>query len=257
MTQLSVERRGEGPRVLLVHGSVSGGAATWKDQHPLAERWELSVLSRRGFGESPPADREDFEIDARDIAEALGDGAHLVAHSYGGVGALLAATSHPQRVHSLTLVEPMAYSVATHHEHVRRAADEVARYFSDHTAASPREFLVGFFELMGLPATLPAPLPARLDTTTRLLMRCRGPWTAEFPLEDLARAPFASLVISGGHSPAFESICDVLATRLGAERVVIPGAGHAVPRAGTPFNDALERFLRAHTNGHPTLIGSR
>jgi pimeloyl-ACP methyl ester carboxylesterase len=42
-------------------------------------------LDRRGFGENSSADGEDFEVDARDIAEALGEGAHLVAHSYGGV----------------------------------------------------------------------------------------------------------------------------------------------------------------------------
>jgi pimeloyl-ACP methyl ester carboxylesterase len=88
MTRLHIERRGEGPRILFVHGSISGGAATWKAQYPLADRWTLVILDRRGFGESPPANGEDFEVDARDIAEALGDGAHLVAHSYGGVGAL-------------------------------------------------------------------------------------------------------------------------------------------------------------------------
>ena len=48
---------------------------TWKAQYPLADRWTLLVLDRRGFGESPPADTDDFEDDARDIAEALGDGA--------------------------------------------------------------------------------------------------------------------------------------------------------------------------------------
>ena len=80
--------------------ATSGGSTTWKAQYPLADRWTLLVLDRRGFGESPPADGDDFEVDARDIAEALGDGAHLVAHSYGGVGALLAAAARPQAVHS-------------------------------------------------------------------------------------------------------------------------------------------------------------
>jgi hypothetical protein len=43
----------------------------------------------------------------------------------------------------------------------------------------------------------------------------------------------------------FESICDVLAERIGAERAVIPGAGHAIPRTGMPFNERLESFLVA------------
>lgn len=251
MTNLHIDRRGDGPRALFVHGSISGGAATWKVQYPLADRCTLLILDRRGFGASPAADREDFEVDARDIAEALGDGAHLVAHSYGGVGALLAAAARPRAVHSLTLVEPMAYSVALHDEDVRRSVDQVAGYFTGHSGGA-REFLVGFFQLMGLQAKLPDPLPPDLETNAHLLMRCRFPWTAEIPVDELARAPFRCLVISGGHSPVFESICDVLAARLGAERAVIRGAGHAVPRTGAPFNERLQGFLLSGAERSPT-----
>ncbi len=221
-----------------------GGAATWEAQYPLADRWTLLVLDRRGFGASPPTEREDFEVDARDIADALGEGAHLVAHSYGGVGALLAAAARPEAVRSLTVVEPVAYSVALHHEAVRRCVEQIGTYFTD-TSVGTREFLMGFLQLMGLQTRLPDPLPLGLESTTRLLMRCRFPWTAEIPLDELARAPFRSLVISGGHSPVFESICDALADRIGAERAVIRGAGHATPRTGTPFNERLESFLLA------------
>jgi pimeloyl-ACP methyl ester carboxylesterase len=241
MTQPHIEQRGEGPRVLFVHGSISGGSMTWKAQYPLAERWTLLVLDRRGFGESPPADGDDFEVDARDIAEALGDGAHLVGHSYGGVGALLAAAARPQAVHSLTLIEPAAYSVALDQQHVLQSVDQVAAHFAGYPA-SPREFLEGFCELMGLQAP-PDPLPPALSTSTRLLMRCRYPWTALFPIVDLAKAEFRSLLVSGAHSPVFESICDVLAVCLGGERAVVAGAGHSVPRTGMPFNEKLEAFL--------------
>jgi pimeloyl-ACP methyl ester carboxylesterase len=251
MADLHIDQLGEGPRVLFVHGSVSGGEATWKAQVALADRWTLLILDRRGFGESSSADGEDFEVDARDIAETLGEGAHLVAHSYGGVGALLAAASHPQAVQSLTLVEPMAYSVALHHEHVRRSVEQVGAYFAANSVA-PREFLGGFFQLMGVQAKRPDPLPPALDTATRLLMRCRYPWTAEIPLADLGKAGLRTLVVSGGHSPVFESICDVLATRLGAERELISGAGHSVPRVGAPFNERLESFLLAGAGCRPT-----
>jgi pimeloyl-ACP methyl ester carboxylesterase len=255
MTQPQVEQRGEGPRVLFVHGSVSGGSTTWKAQYPLADRWTLLVLDRRGFGESPPADGDDFEVDARDIAEALGDGAHLVAHSYGGVGALLAAAARPQAVHSLTLVEPAAYSVAVDQEHVRRSVEQLAAYFAGDPACA-REFVEGFCELMGLQAKLPDPLPPALDTSARLLMRCRYPWTAPIPLVDLAKAEFRSLVVSGGHSPVFESICDVLAACLGAERSVVAGAGHSVPRTGVPFNEKLEAFLCASPASHANQVSN-
>lgn len=54
----------------------------------------------------------DYDIDAQDVVALLGDGAHLVGHSYGGVVAMLAAGRCPQTVRSLTLIEPAAYRVA-------------------------------------------------------------------------------------------------------------------------------------------------
>jgi hypothetical protein len=35
----------------------------------------------------------------------------------------------------------------------------------------------------------------------------------------------------------------VLEAKLGAERAVLPGAGHSVPRLGQPFNDVLADFV--------------
>ncbi|MGV8073448.1 MAG: alpha/beta fold hydrolase [Syntrophobacteraceae bacterium] len=244
MPDLHVERLGDGPRVLFVHGSIMGGTATWDTQYPLADRWTLLVLSRRGFGESPPSPYEDFEADARDIAEALGEGAHLVAHSYGGVGAMYAAALRPEAVRSLTLVEPVAYSVALHDEAVRRCSEDLEKFING-AHASTRDLLHGFLQVMGVQAKLPDPLPPDTEKATLLMVRCRFPWTGSPPLEKLAHASFRKLVISGGHSPVFDSICDVLTNRLGAERAVIPGAGHAIPRTGKPFNDRLERFLLA------------
>ena len=74
-----VERIGSGPRVVLVHGSVVNGPATWSRQRPLAERWTLELVTRPGFWPLEPVERVDFEADAPLVAEQLGDGAHLVA----------------------------------------------------------------------------------------------------------------------------------------------------------------------------------
>jgi hypothetical protein len=71
----------------------------------------------------------------------------------------------------------------------------------------------------------------------------RYPWTAEIPLDELARTPFPKLVVSGAHHPAFDAVCDVLERSLGAQRAVLPGAGHSVPRLGGPFNDLLAAFV--------------
>src|SRR5262249_31455825 len=113
---------GTGPRVLLVHGNILNGPLSWAQQRPLAERGRLEGLNRRGYGQSPPSERQDFAVDARDIADLLAGGAHLVGHSYGGIGALLAAAAWPQAVRSLTVIEPPVFRLA----HGHAAADALA-----------------------------------------------------------------------------------------------------------------------------------
>jgi hypothetical protein len=70
----------------------------------------------------------------------------------------------------------------------------------------------------------------------------RPPNEAEIPLATLRRMPYPKLVISGGHNTAFDAVCDVLERELGAERAVVPGAGHSLPRA-PGYNDVLLDFL--------------
>src|SRR5215470_1177687 len=82
---LAVERLGDGPPVVFVHGDIVGPSLTWRKQLELAERWSLIIPSRPGFGDSPPLERNDFELEAPLFAELLADGAHLVGHSYGAM----------------------------------------------------------------------------------------------------------------------------------------------------------------------------
>jgi pimeloyl-ACP methyl ester carboxylesterase len=239
-----VERAGKGPTVVLVHGSIGGGQAAWGEQRPLAERWTLVIPDRPGFGSGPLVERVDFDVDAPLVAELLEDGVHLVGHSYGGVVSLLAAARRPEDVRSLTVIEPPAFAIAVGDP----AADDFIARATDLWTEGPDEpaaFLAAFIGLVGSNVTLPDPLTPELERGARLLMVERPPWEAEIPLDALSRAPFPKLVVSGGHHPAFDAVCDVLERRLGAERAVIPGAGHSVQRTGAPFNERLEAFLRS------------
>ncbi|MFB3737599.1 MAG: alpha/beta fold hydrolase [Candidatus Velamenicoccus archaeovorus] len=243
VTPLHVGRWGSGPPVLLVHGSVMNGEGTWAEQRPLAERWELLVLDRRGYFPNPPIDREDFEVDAGDVAELLGDGMHLVGHSYGGVISLLAAARRPEAVRSLTVIEPPAFGlVADDPDHAERVS-RLRAYF-DEPIPDPEAFLRGFIELSGSSAQLPSPLPPPLEQSARLLMVERFPGEAVIPFQALRAAPFPTLVVSGGHDAAFTAVCDVIERELGAERAVIAGKAHSVQRTGAPFNELLDAFLR-------------
>lgn len=247
--QLEVERAGEGPPLLFVHGSVVGADETFRRQRALAERWNLILPNRPGFGDSPPLERLDFEAEAPLFAELLGDGAHLVGHSYGAVIALLAAARRPQAVRSLTVSEPGSLLIAAGHPAVDEMIANGERLFREQDSIPPEVFLGFFRSGAGSARSMPEELPESLARGVELLKTERPSWEAEVPVGELRRADFPILVISGGHSAAFEAVCDALTERLGAERAVISGRGHTVPSTGAPYNKRLEAFLSSAEAG--------
>jgi pimeloyl-ACP methyl ester carboxylesterase len=229
------------PRLLLVHGSVVNAELTWGAQQPLAGRFDIVAPNRRGFPPGPDVERVDFEDEADWLEPFLEAGTHLVGHSYGGVVSLLAAAQHPDHLRSLTVIEPPAFGVARG----RPEVDEFVGRSAAHWAEGPRdpaEFLRAFLALVGS-SIPPGNLTPGLLQGARTLLVERSPVEAVIPLDDLARAPFPKLVVSGGHSAAFDAVCDVLEERLDAERAILPGAGHSVQRLGEPFNDVLASFV--------------
>jgi pimeloyl-ACP methyl ester carboxylesterase len=242
---LAVERLGEGPPILFVHGDIVGPSLTWRKQLELADRWTLIIPSRPGFGESPALERNDFDVEAQMFAELLGDGAHLVGHSYGAVIALLAAADRPEAVRSLTVSEPGCLRVAEGVPVVDEMIANGERLFREGERIPDELFLRLFRGGAGSAYGTPEQLPEELMHGVELLKRERPSWEAEIPLERLAAAGFPVQVISGGHSPAFEAVCDALAEGLSAERAVISGRGHTVPSTGLPYNERLEAFMTA------------
>lgn len=239
MTDLKIHSRGSGPRAVLVHGSLMTAREGWEQQQSLAdEGFRLVAVDRRGYGGSPAAAGEDYLRDAEDLAEVMGDGAHLVGHSYGGLGAMLAAARRPDATRSLALLEPAAVSLGQHHSAGRELAAGVRRIWDQDV--TDEAWLMGFLRAVGSdPENLPREVVDAALPLVSLTRHGRRAWDAELPLAELAAAGFPKLVVSGGHHPGFEAICDELAERIGASRVVIEGAGHEIPFAGEPVNDAL------------------
>jgi pimeloyl-ACP methyl ester carboxylesterase len=227
-------------RLVLVHGSVLGGARTWAAQRPLAQRYDLVVLDRPGFPPGPDVERVDFEEHAEWLARRLLPGDHLCGHSYGGVISLLAAARHGD-LRSLTVIEPPATSVARGQPAADAFAAGAAALWRD-GPRDPEAFLRRFLDAVGSRWEPPSPLPPDVAQGARTLLVERGPWEAEPPLELLRVAPYPKLVVSGGHHPAFDAVCDALEEALDAERAVLPGAGHAC-QAAEAFNEVLLDFL--------------
>ena len=245
MSSIAVLREGTGPEVLLVHGGASP-ATTWSGLESLAERFTLVYAHRRGYPPSPEPEggRQDFLLDAEDLAPLLEARPHVVAHSYGALGALIAATRRPQLVRSLTVIEPSLFLDRDDPEVLRleRMGNAVLTDGLDADPGVLREFL----ELAGAPVTAGEPLSQEVVRGVRRAQGGRLPGEARIAFEALRDAGIPALVASGGHHAALERICDDLAARLNARRVIARGGGHFV--AGAPgFAGQLERFLRAST----------
>jgi len=92
-TPIALSVTGQGPAILLVHGSGGSGAQFGALVGLLAERFTLAAMDRRGHGASGDAAEYAIGREAEDIAACLAaiGPAAVLGHSYGALCALEAA----------------------------------------------------------------------------------------------------------------------------------------------------------------------
>ena len=107
--EISVQKAGSGPALLLIHGSLLNGAISWGAVLPkLAEHFTVYAMDRRG--RAPSGDAKEYSIsneadDIGAVVEAIGGPVVVLAHSYGAL-ATLVALDHLKTVSHLILYEP-------------------------------------------------------------------------------------------------------------------------------------------------------
>ncbi len=240
-----------GPTVVLVHGGAQGsrvgGDRHFAAQQALADRgWQLIAPDRPGHGRSPsPGRPDDAEADGEWVAELLGDGAHLVGHSFGGCVALAAAARRPEAVHSLTLIEPGMQKMAMRDPSVRRFGLQMMKVmlFSGSAEARARRFA----QLLHIPPEIRGGSDAaELERMGRAITRLKLPSkrVLERELRVVQRARLPLLVVTGGWSPAFEATADTVAALGGGERKVIRSEHHFPQLVSDEFDQVLDAFMR-------------
>jgi pimeloyl-ACP methyl ester carboxylesterase len=218
---------------VFVHGSFGWGLDTFSGQRDLADRYQIHLLDRAGYGDSPAADQVGWPTDMHDVADILGalGPAHLVGQSYGGVVALLAAGLRPEGVRSLARRAGWIDGHGRLRRCLGRHRHEPGSSEADSWTASWSERDWAAAESSRLERT-PVDAPVAYDVLAGLAVPkvvVVGGWPA-----DLAASRTAGL--------AFRAVADTIGARIGADLVVFDRSTHN-PQLQQPdeFNDLLRR----------------
>lgn len=251
LDHIHVTRWGEaGPRVVLVHGSAQG-SKVGGDHHFAAQQalcdegWQLIVPDRPGHGASPaPGRPDDAEADGAWVADLLGDGAHLVGHSFGGCVALAAAARTPNAVRSLTLIEPGMQKLAIDDPQVRRFVLKLVATMI--FSFSPERRAVRFAKLVGIPGDIRGGASREeLKAMGRGIAKLKVPSAATLrrELETVKQFGVPLLAVTGGWSPAFDAVGARAAAIGGGRHAIVPSPNH-FPNLVPAFNPMLTAFMR-------------
>src|ERR1700735_2214040 len=242
------EVHGDGPPLLLTHG-YSSTSEMWNGQvEALSKHHKLVLWDMRGHGRSdypsdPAAYSEALPVaDMAALLDAVGASRAIVGGlSLGGYMSLAFYRAHPERVSALLIIDtgPGFKKDDARETWNKRAQDTGDRFDREGlailTSASRERATVSHRDASGLARAARGMLTQRDASVIELLPNIKVP----------------SLVVVGADDTPFLAASDYMAAKIpGAEKAVIPGAGHVVnidqPQA---FIDAVVPFLEALPRG--------
>ncbi len=246
---------GEGPTVVLLHGYVGDGEATWHPQmNALSDEFRLIAWDAPGTGASEDPS-EAFGMAgyadclARFVAELGVAKPHLVGLSFGGALALATAARHPGLAQSLVVVSGYAgWRGSLPPEVVDRRLSQALTL----STASPDEFVDALLPTMF--ATPPGAddvdrFAASMRAFHPVGFRAMATASAEDLRGLLASIDIPTLLIYGDQDVrAPLSVAEHLRGEIASsELTVLPGLGHVCNLEGPDqFNATFRRWLHRH-----------
>jgi len=256
--RLRARSSGTGPMVLCLHSSGASGQQ-WQALADQLIGFQVVRVDAHGHGQSPaPApDGPVFDLDAQALAPLLAqsrDGVHLVGHSYGAALALRLALALPGHVRSLTLFEPVIFSLllepsadAGAREDILQIGRTINLWAGMRQTARAARLFVDFWSGAGswqrLTGRQQQSVAQRMPVIAAHFRSLLGSGVTLGHVQQL-RVP--TLLMSGAQSRrAALSLVGMLAQAWPhAERHVFADAGHLGPMTRPqPVNARIERFL--------------
>lgn len=253
---------GSGETVLLLHSSASSSGQWRSLTESLHAVYRFLAPDLYGYGDTDawpgegPLDLAE-EAALADAVVAESDGPiHLVGHSYGGAVALRFALQQPERVRSLTLIEPVAFHLLR--SATADAADrslfgtvaEVAGVVSKATATGDyRGGMAHFVDYWSgdgaWSRTKPEVRTALARRTPKVALDFWASMTESTPRAAYRQIAVPTLVLRGTESPAPTlRIAELVAEALPRSRLhTIDGAGHMLPLT---HRDAVNAAIAEH-----------
>jgi 2-succinyl-6-hydroxy-2,4-cyclohexadiene-1-carboxylate synthase len=223
--------------VVLLHGFAGTGRA-WDPvvQRLDRERYTPLAPDLRGQGAARAARPVSFEACVADVLSAAPERFVLCGYSMGGRIAQHVALAAPERVERLVLVATTAGIADDAERAARRADDERLAAFADE--ATIEQFTDRWIAQPLFAGTPPDAARLWREDLLRndprgLAAVLRGLGTGAMePLWDRLRAlTMPATVLAGENDPKFVALAERLVAALAdAEPVIVPGAGHGLPR---------------------------
>ena len=266
---LAVERTGEGPPFLMVHG-FTGTKEDFADHAPrFAEHSQVVLFDHRGHGASEkPNDVVAYSLDrlaadTLEVADALGlERFTLLGHSMGGMVARRLVLAHPERVDALVLMDTspgappgidpdqakLAGQVAlTEGMAVLRGILDEANVLGSKADQRVRRERLGYVEFAA--RKWAAMAPEAYAALSRELTRQPD------QLDAMRAIACPTLVVVGAEDEVFLPGAHAMVAAIpGADLVVVPDAGHS-PQFENPdaYFAAVDAFVRRTNAREPGI----
>lgn len=259
--RIAYARHGRGDPVVLVHGYVGDGPATWRPQlEGLSDDFDVIALDLPGAGGSddPPESfgMAGFAGTVAGFVSALGlRRPHLVGLSFGGATLIELCRRHQGIASTITLVGAYAgWGGSLPEPEVRRRLDQAL----DLSGLAPEALVEALLPTMfaaSVDAAVVDAFAASLAAFHPVGLRAMARACTEDLTEVLPTIRIPTLLVYGAEdtrAPAGVA-ADLHRAIRGSQLVELPGAGHVCNSdAAEPFNATLRRFLRDHPAGRPT-----